>query len=229
MRAADVMTTNVITVDPDRSVSDAAKLMLEHRISAVAVVAPGGEPLGILSEGDLMRRTELGTEKHRPWWLAMISDSATMARDYTKACARKVKDVMISPAITVEESTPIEEIVKVLEHNSIKRVPVVHEGRIVGIVSRADLLRILASVSVERSAALADTVIRAQLSKELNRQPWWDGSLVNISVSEGVVELTGFAATEEQRTALRVLAERMSGVRAVRDDMSVRQRVIGYS
>jgi CBS domain-containing protein len=229
MQAADIMTSSVVAVGPETNVCEVAKLMLERGISAVPVVAADGHLLGILSEGDLMRRSELGTEKRRSWWLAMITDHATMAKEYTKASARKARDVMTAPVITVEETAPIDRIVGLLEQNHIKRVPVVREGRVIGIVSRANLLRVLASVSIEKVAGLDDKVIRTELMRELGRQPWWDGSLTNVSVSDGVVELTGFAETEEQRTAMRVAAERMPGVRDVHDNMIIRPRIVTYS
>ena len=175
MKAADVMTDGVVSVDPDLLVEQVAKLMLERGISAVPVIGAHGQLLGIVSEGDLMRRSEIGTQKRRSWWLNLLSDKPTLAADYTKERARKARDVMTHPVVSVEASASLPDIVELLEKHKIKRVPVVSEGRVVGIVSRANLLRAFASRASKAPAAVAtdDSAIRERLLKHLSRQPWW--------------------------------------------------------
>src|SRR5262245_53931442 len=146
MNAADVMVTEVITVGPDALVQDVAHLLLTNRISAVPVVASDGRLLGIVSEGDLMRRAEAGTGRRRSWWLAALTGREPTAADYVKEHARKVTDVMTRRVITAPPDTPLRDIANLLEKNGIKRVPIVENGKVVGIVSRANLLQALASL-----------------------------------------------------------------------------------
>src|SRR4029077_1989819 len=145
MQAKDVMVSPAITVSPDASVPETANILLKNRISAVPVVDPTGAILGIVSEGDLMRRAEIGTERHRSWWLEMLASSNTIAMDYVKSHAQKGSDVMTAWPIAVGEETPLAEIANLLETRQIKRVPVVRDGKVIGIVSRADLLQAFAS------------------------------------------------------------------------------------
>jgi CBS domain-containing protein len=230
MKAADVMTDSVISVDPDHPVEQVARLMLEHGISAVPVIGAHGQLLGIVSEGDLMRRGELGTQKRRSWWLNVLADKPTLAAEYTKARARKARDVMTHPVVSVEAATPIVEIVELLEKHNIKRVPVVSDGRVVGIVSRANLLRAFASRASKGSSPVAndDQAIRERLLKHLGRQPWWSERMINIVVTDGKVHFWGFVESQEQRDAMRVAAENIPGVRAMKDHMTLDARVLSY-
>ena len=153
MKASDVMVSNVITVGPDASIQDVAELLLRNRISAVPVVGADGEILGIVSEGDLLNRPESETEHRRSWWLEALTSKETLAADYVKSHSRKVSDVMRRDVITAAPETPVAEVAALLEKYCIKRVPIVKDGRIVGIVSRANLLQGLASLKdkIERS------------------------------------------------------------------------------
>jgi CBS domain-containing protein len=148
MQARDVMTTNVATVSPDTPTREVAKLLLARRISAVPVLAAGGEPVGMVSEGDLVGRDATKRAERRDWWLELLAEGTTLAPTFVQfvaAADRPVSEVMATPVVTVCEDTDVAEIVRLLEEHRIKRVPVVRGGRVVGIVSRADLLRAFAT------------------------------------------------------------------------------------
>src|SRR3972149_2283575 len=141
MHAKDVMTTQVVTVSLDAPVAEIAKQLVQRRISAVPVVDADGRPVGIVSEGDLMRRPETGGERHPSWWLALVAEAETQDREYVKSHGGRARDVMTRDLVTVTEEASLEEIATLLEKHRIKRVPVVREGKLVGIVSRANLLQ----------------------------------------------------------------------------------------
>lgn len=229
MQASDVMTTKVITVGPNTGVQEVANILLANRISAVPVVGDYGELLGIVSEGDLMRRSETDTERHRSWWLAMFTSDSTLVTEFTKSHAHKVTDIMTRDVITAEPDTSLGDIATLLEKNLIKRVPIVKDGKIVGIVSRANLLQALASVRTEIGASTApdDSTIREEVMAHL-RAPTWAGPFpLNVIVHDGTVELWGLVDSPGQKKALRVAAEETAGVRAVNDHLVVRPLVHG--
>jgi CBS domain-containing protein len=221
MKAKDVMTTKVVTVGPDMPVNAIAALFLDRHISAVPVIDDDRRILGIVSEGDLMRRGE--TERRPSWWLAAFSNAEELAREFTKTRGIRAKDVMTREVLTVTEETPIATIAELLEKRRIKRVPVVRDGRIVGIVSRADLLRALAVQDIKPMVPVTqdDRVIRDQLLAVLKREPWADTHLLNILVSDGVVHLWGLVGSDAEQKALRVAAETIPGVRGVEDHLSL--------
>jgi CBS-domain-containing membrane protein len=221
MRAGDVMTPDVVTVEPGARVDEIARLMLEHHISAVPVVDTAGRLLGIVSEGDLVRRAETATAGRRAWWLEMLADSAALARDYVKTHGRRATDVMTRDVLTVGVDTPLEDVARLLERRRIKRVPVVRDGRVVGIVSRADLLRALVIRPPESGPAGAadDRTIREHVMAALRTQPWWVGTYRNVVVVDGVVHLWGLARSPAERDAMRVAAETVPGVRGVEDHL----------
>jgi len=167
MKARDVMVSPVITVKPSSSVKEVAKTFLERRISAAPVVDDQGKLVGIVSEGDLMHRAEAGTERHRSWWLRALTAEETLAAEYVKAHARKVADVTTRDVITATADTPLHEIAVLLEKNSIKRVPIVKNGQLVGIVSRANLIQAVASTRKGLEIPLSDTTIRDKLLAHL--------------------------------------------------------------
>jgi CBS domain-containing protein len=223
MQAADLMTTNVVTVDEDATAQEAAALMLRHHISALPVVDRSGKLVGIVSEGDLMRRAELGTERERSWWLELLTADRNLAADYVKAHGRKVGEVMTRKLITASPSTPINEIALLLEKHAIKRVPILDHGKLVGIVARANLLQALAGL---KPAALAaqpgkDAEIREEILARLSGAPWrpW---LLNVTVHGGVADLWGIANGVEQKTATGVAAENAPGVVSVNNHIIVR-------
>jgi CBS-domain-containing membrane protein len=222
MKARDVMVSPVVTVKPTCSVQEVAKLFLEHRISGVPVLDDQGKLVGIVSEGDLLHRVEAGTERQHSWWLRIVAGDGTLAADYAKAHARKVADVMTRNVIAAAPETPLNEIAMLLEEHSIKRVPVVRDGQLVGIVSRANLVQAVASMRAPLDVPISDTKIRESLLAHLRGQPWAHTSLLNITVNDGIVDLWGMTYSDAERKAIRVAAETAPGVRAVNDHLMER-------
>jgi CBS domain-containing protein len=221
MRAKDVMTSPVVTIEPDVDVLQAVRIMLQRRVSGLPVVEKDGRLVGIVTEGDFLRRAETGTQRRRPRWLEFLVGPGRLAQDYARAHARKVGDVMTAEPITVDESTALDDIVKLMEKRQIKRIPVVRGSDVVGIVSRANLLHALASVAREaKPAAQSDAAIRALFMDELSKQSWAPVALINPVVRDGVVELWGTITDERERAALVVAAENVPGVKAVRDHLA---------
>ena len=226
MNAADVMVTKVITVGPDTSVATIAETLLANRISAVPVVdEKNGTLLGIVSEGDLIHRVETGTEQHRAWWLEIFAGKEALAREFVKSHARKAADVMTRPVVTVNPDTPLGELASLLDKHRIKRVPVVKDGKIVGIVSRANLIQALVTLGtgIKPSASASDSALRASLLGQLQSKPWWTNN-INIVVKDGVVELWGFVDSPAARDAIRVAAEVTPGVRQVSNNLTIETR-----
>jgi CBS domain-containing protein len=221
MRAADVMTLDVVAVGPEARVDEIARLMLDHRVSAVPVVDTAGRLLGIVSEGDLVRRAETGTVGRQAWWLEMLTDQAALARDYVKTHGCRATDVMTRDVRTVGVDTPLEDVARLLERHRIKRVPVVRDGQVVGIVSRADLIRTLAvrPAQPQPPGVADDRAIRDLVLAALRAQPWWLGAYRNVVVVDGVVHLWGLARSPAERDAMRVAAETVPGVRGVEDHL----------
>lgn len=220
MQARDIMTTNVISVAPDATVQDIATRLIENRISAVPVVEKDGRLIGIVSEGDLMRRPESGTERLPSWWLALLTSPEQAARAYVKAHGKHAVDVMTRDVATIEEDAPIRDIAEILEKHRIKRVPVMKSGKIVGIVSRANLLRALANQQAVATKITDDRDIKEAVEKSLNGAGIRT-SFVNIIVSGGVVNLWGSVETPEEKTAVRIAAETATGVKEVHDNIGV--------
>ena len=217
MRARDVMVRAVVTTSPDSTVEQLARLMINLRISGVPVMDRDGRLVGIVTEGDLLRRVETGTERHRPRWSEPFSSSSRLAAAYIKSHASRVADIMTREVFSVEELATLGEIADLLETKHIKRVPVVHDGKIVGIVSRADLLKVLAGGGAKTAHEEQDRTIRAQLLAELREQKWADASEGRVVVSDGVVHLWGIVGSEDERRALRIVAENTPGVRGIED------------
>ncbi len=221
MKAADVMTRNVFSIPPDAPVMQAVRIMLQHHISGLPVIDAERNLLGIVTEGDLLRRVEIGTQRRRARWLEFLIGPGRLASEYAHACGRSVHEVMTKDVLTVAQNTPLADIVKLMERHRVKRVPVVDiDGNVIGIVTRANLLRALASVAREVQPTSADDqTIREQLLAELNRQPWAPVALVDVVVRNGVVQLWGAVTDERQRTALKVAAENIAGVKTVEDHL----------
>jgi CBS domain-containing protein len=226
----DVMTTNVITVSPDTTVQEIAKILSERSVSGVPVVDAENRLLGIVSEGDLLHRVETGTERRpdrrtgrrRSWWLDTIGSDAELARDYVKSHGRIARDVMTRDVVSVSEESELAEIANLLETKRIKRVPVVKDGKLVGIVSRANLVRALATAGSRLSADTAtdDRTIRQKLLAELQGQEWVHTWSADIIVTDGVVHIwVSDDRPEEEREALRVAAENIPGVRNVEEHL----------
>jgi CBS domain-containing protein len=223
LTANDVMTTTVVTVSPETPVPEVARLLHERGISGVPVVDPGGTVIGIVSEGDLIGHAGTIGEQRRSWWLRLLTGEDAMARDYAKTHGGTVRDVMTPRVITVQETASLADIAQLMERHGIKRVPVMRDGRLLGIVSRSNLLQALAATDVSKSANADDRTIRDRLTAELKAQPWAHMMTRNIVVENGVVHLFGIVRSEEERHALRVAAENIPGVVRVEDQMIRRE------
>lgn len=223
MKARDVMVSPVITVRPSSSVREAASILLDRRVSAVPVVDEQGKLVGIISEGDLLHRAESGTEQRRSWWLRALTEDETLAAEYAKAHARKVADAMTRRVITAAPETPLHEIAELLEKNGVKRVPIVENGQLVGIVSRANLIQAVASAGQQLEVPLSDSTIREKLLARLNQEPWAHTALINVTVTDGIVDLWGIVHSEAERKAMRIAAESIPGVCSVNDKLVARR------
>jgi CBS domain-containing protein len=220
MKASDVMTGDVVTVRQGASILEAIRLMLDNRVSGLPVLDDHGKIVGILTEGDLLRRSEMGTERHRPRWLEILMGPGRLAGDYVRTHGRKVEEIMTRDVASVTGDQPLDEIVELMERRRIKRVPVVDGGSLAGIVSRADLLRALARTLGDHAAAThSDDEIRELILSELAKTAWVPRDGLSITVNDGVVNLNGVILEEKEREALRVVAENTPGVKAVEDHL----------
>jgi CBS domain-containing protein len=222
MKAGDIMTRNVITIGADSTVAQAAQRMLDHRISGMPVVDDSGRVIGIISEGDLLHRAETGTERRKSWWLGLMAGSSSQADNFTREHGRTVRDVMSANVISVDENADLSEVVHLMEGRRIKRVPVLKDRQVVGIVSRANLMRVLATMESSAAAPTADDrTIRERVLQAYKGQSWAPDFGENVVVKDGVVHLWGSVRTESQRQALVVGARNVAGVRDVVDHIDV--------
>ena len=220
MKARDVMQREVITVTPETRVEDALRLMARHHISGLPVVDATGTAVGILSEGDLLRRIELGTETRLSPWRAWIAGPGREAGDYARSHARQVGEVMTVPIVSVTPDTDLAEVVALMESRRIKRIPVLENGRIAGIVTRADLLRALArQLPRVDTPAVADAELRRRVLASLTEQTWARRIPLQVKVRDGMVELNGVVIDGREREGLQVLVENTPGVRGVIDQL----------
>lgn len=218
MRAQDVMTKDVIKVRPDTSVREIATLMIEHRIGGLPVVEESGRLVGVVTDGDLYRRAELDTDRRRESWLDMFTSQAVEADDYVEAHGRTARDVMTTTVIAVAPATTLRQIADLFETRQLHRVPVVVDDRVVGVVSRADLVRALASMpATESEDRLTDRRIRDLVLAEYRRLPWGLKAGRKIMVTDGVLHLWGIVSSDADLAALRVAAKAIPGVRGFED------------
>lgn len=228
MQARDVMVRDVVTATPDTSIAELVETLLAKHISAVPVVDGDGKLVGIVSEGDLIRRAETGTERRRSRWLTLLMPGQTLAAEYTKSHARRVGDVMTPRVVTAAPDTSLRDVAALLEKNGIKRVPIVDDGKLVGLVSRSNLLQALASATREMAVPhIEDNALREQVMARLRSEPWASTSLLNVIVQDGKVDLWGIVDSEAEKNAIRVAAEITPGVTAVNDNVVVRPVVSG--
>lgn len=221
MRAWQAMTHPVVTVPADATVFAAADILLGSRIGAAPVVDVDGKLLGIVSEADLMNRPEVGTVPAKSWLQRLLADDTRLARDYIRSHSHRVADVMTREVITVGEHVPLAEIAGLLVRHRIKRVPVVRDGKVIGIVSRANLLQgLLARQAHSDESSPSDAKIRDDVRAELATQPW-NSSITNVVVDDGVVHLWGSVASSLVKDAVRVTAENVRGVRRVVNNIVV--------
>ena len=220
MKAQDVMARDVITIDPDSTVLQAARLMLQHHVSGLPVVDGNRNLVGVLSEGDFLRRRETKTERRRSRWLEFLMGPGRMAAEYSHSHGSKVSEVMSTDVQSVEQDTALEDIVELMERKRIKRVPVLCGGQLVGIVTRSNLMHAMVSLArMAQPASKDDSAIREKLLAEMQHEKWAPLATVDIVVHEGMVELWGVIVDERQRTALKVAAENIPGVKAVIDHL----------
>jgi CBS domain-containing protein len=223
MNASDVMNGKPLSVAPDATIVEAAQLMLKHHISGLPVTDKKGSVIGIVTEGDLLHRAETGTERHRSRWLGLLVGPGRLAHDYVDAHARMVGEVMTTDMVVVSPQEPLERVVELMEKRHIKRVPVVAKGRLVGIVSRADLVRALLRDLTQKEASakrpVSDADIRSSILAIIDKEPWGPRFSVDVTVEKGVAHLHGTVTDDRERTALKVAAENIPGVKSVRDHL----------
>lgn len=221
MKAKHVMASPVKTGKADMTVREVAKLLSESRISALPIVNDAGKLIGLISEGDLIRRAEIGTQKQRSWWLSLFTSNVQLAEDYARAHALKVKDLMTHDIISVDPETSLSEIARLFERHHIKRVPVLKNGDLVGIVTRGNLVQAIATAPLKEHRPLGDEQIREKIQHRLESESWANPMTINVTVHDGVVSLWGIVRTEAERSAIRVAVESIAGVKSVDDHLAL--------
>lgn len=227
MNAADIMTQDVASIAPDASVADAAKVMIAEQIGGLPVIDASRALVGILTEADLLHRVELGTDKPRSHWLAFLAGAEIAAANYVRTHSLRVADVMTPRVVTVDEDTPVTAIVDIMERHRVKRLPVLRAGRVIGIVTRSNIVRALIAGTAVRPSK-NDAEIRNTLENELNAQSW-AGRDRQILVHDGVVHLWGTISSPEAHRAAKVAAERIPGVVAFHDHLNVVTPPVGMA
>ena len=215
MVVADIMTHPALAIDPQAPLLQAIRLMTGHRVSGLPVVDPQGRILGILTEGDLLRRAETGTAGERPGWLASFLRPGRSAQRYVATHARRVGEVMTTEVIAVTEDTSLADAVELMQRHRIRRLPVVRDGRLLGVVSRADLVRQLGELLAADAPSADDGALHRAVIEAMDREPWARGHAVSVAAKDGVVQLDGCLFDMNARGALGVLAENVPGVRRV--------------
>jgi CBS domain-containing protein len=220
MKVGEIMTETVISVRPSDRVTDAVRMMLDNRISGLPVISDAGQLVGIISEGDLLRRIETGTTRKRPRWLEFLMSPGRLADEYAHTHGRRVDEIMTPNVTTVTESSSLGALVQLMERRGIKRVPVVRDGKVVGIVTRANLMHAVAALQDSGEPPLvADTALRRHILDDIRREPWGPRYSVNVVVRNGRVDLWGSLFDERDRKALRVIVENAPGVKEIHDHM----------
>lgn len=230
MNVSDVMNAQVRTALVTDSVALAMRIMLGARVSGLPVVDKDGKLVGILTEGDLLRRAEMGTDRHRPRWLEIVVGPRRVAKEYVETHSRHVGDLMTSDVVTIEESAPLADAVALMEKHRVRRLPVVRQGKLAGILSRADLMRAFLQALPEEESAVhaSDADIRRNIDQEMLRCPWVTRSAIKVDVTQGAVDIDGVVTNVAMRDALRVLVENVPGVTGVRDKLVVEEPSRGY-
>lgn len=219
MRAHHIMTHKVITIAPGASIMDAARLMLDNHVSGIPVVDLKGALVGIVTERDLLRRQEIGTQRKRPRWLEFIRGPGRQAAEYVQTAGRRVEEIMTRDVHTVTEDTPLADVVAVMEKCRVKRVPVMNGNKLIGIISRQNIVRVIASLTREIPDPTADDEhIRARILAEIGRHQW-TAMGIDIFVRKSVVDLCGVITDDRVRQAVVVAAENVAGVKQVHDHL----------
>jgi CBS domain-containing protein len=215
MIAGDIMTRAVLAVDPQTPIVQAIKLMTTGRISGLPVVRSDGRIVGMLTEGDLLRRVELGTAGDAPSWLASFFLPGRCAETYIETHARRVGEVMTSDVVTVAETTPLAEVATLMRKHRVRRLPVVGGGKLLGIVSRADLVRVVGDALANEPVDASDSAIRRAILAAMEKEQWSSARMISVLVQDGVAQLDGCIVDLRERQALEVLAETVPGVKRV--------------
>lgn len=224
MNVSDVMTRSVITVAPGASIHTAARLMVDHAVSGLPVVDEAGTLLGILSEGDLILR-------HKPraspaWWQVFFADGERLARDYQKAMGITVAEVMTRSVICVSPDAPLASAAELLSEHNIRRLPVIANGALVGIVSRGDLVRALAVARTSDGGGVSDAQLVSEMKRRMSAEPWTSGRNVVIEADKGVISLGGLVDSDAEQSALATMARAIPGCRDVRSRLMLRDAVL---
>lgn len=228
MRAHQIMTKNVITVTPQTALLDAANIMLRSHVSGLPVVDPRGALRGIVSESDFLRRGEIGTQRKQSRWLEFFMGPGSLASDYVHERGRKVEDVMTRDPVTVTEETSLDELVRLMEKHHIKRLPVMRDKVVVGIVTRSNLLQAVAGLACEIPDPTADDDhIRDRILREINTKHWRPIGL-QVTCKNGIVHLHGIIVNDQSRQASIVAAENTAGVREVHDHLCLVDTYSGF-
>lgn len=224
MKASEIMTRGVRSVPPEATVEAVAGLLLAHAISAVPVVDAAGVPLGVVSEADFVRRPELSTQKRRSWWLAFVADPQGGAEEFVRTHGRTAADVMHRGVVAVGPDAELAQVAELLDRKRVKRVFVVDDGAIAGVISRSDFVRAVAASTKPEGApgTRGDGEMREEVERRIGQEPWAPRALVTVVVAGGVVDLLGMVTSEPERAALSILAREVAGVREVRDHLVVR-------
>jgi len=230
MIVEQVMTTPVFSVKPSMSISEAVKLMLDRHFSGLPVVTEDGTLVGVISEGDFLRRAELETERKRSWFLEFLASPGKIAEEYVHSHARKVEAVMTANVVTIGPDAPLREAIDIMTRRRVKRLPVVRDGKVVGIVTRVDVLRALAgAMPAEAAADFDDEHIQAAITAELANQPWGVRGTTRVRAKDGVVTLAGTIFDERERLAVKVAAENVPGVKSVIDELVLIEPISGVT
>jgi CBS domain-containing protein len=219
MKVSDVMTHTPATTNPGASLEEAANIMVRMRVSGLPVINATGAVVGMLTEGDLLRRVELGTAGRRPGWLASFLAPGRLARDYVRTHGRTVGEVMTTSVVSISPDARLTEVVALMEAQQIRRLPVLKKGHLIGIISRSDLLRALTELLATRhvTATPDDAELRKRVLAQIDKHPWAPRVNVDATVKDGVVELRGAVSDDAERVGLRVIAENTPGVKRVHD------------
>jgi len=219
MIVAELMTKTVISVAPDTNLSDAARIMLDQHLSGLPVIDRAGTLVGVVTEGDLLRRAELDTIGSPVGWLKSFLMPSTVAADFVRTHGRRVSEIMSDDPITVTPETSLQDLAMLMRVKKIKRVPVVKDGAVVGVIARVDLLKALALKLIEVPEKMTDAEIAAYINKTIAMEKWAPKTGMRIAVHDHVVDLEGVIFSNAERDAVRVIAENAPGVKEVHDHL----------
>jgi CBS-domain-containing membrane protein len=213
--ASDIMSTKLAAIAPGAGVRLAAEFMLKRKVSALLVLDSKKRLLGIVSEGDLVHRAELGSRKKGSWWLNLLAPDRDLARQYARAHGRRVADVMTRNCVAATPGTSVATLAELMEQHKVKRIPILDEGKVVGVVSRADIVAAFVRSADDKVAvhAVDDAAAATAIRKRIAREPWIGSTMVSVSVSKGIASLSGVVSSTAQRDAVRAIAEETDGVR----------------